>query len=59
MDFQAFLVQKLWQTKQKVIRGISTNSLGNPYTIRGLSAITWTQETPGSLSRILELHIPA
>jgi len=37
MDFLAFLVQKLWQNKQKIIRGIPTNSLENPYKIRGLS----------------------
>jgi len=39
MDFLAFLVQKLWQNKQKIIRRIPTNSLGNPYKIRGLSTI--------------------
>ena len=48
MDFPAFLVQKLRQNKQKIIRGIPTNSLGNPYKIRGLSALTWAPETPGS-----------
>jgi len=41
MDFLAFLVQKLWKNKQKSFRVILTNSLGNPYKIRGLSAITW------------------
>jgi len=35
MNCLAFLVQKLWQNKQKIIRGIPTNSLGNPYMIRG------------------------
>jgi len=30
IDFLAFLVQKLWQNQQKLIRGIPTNSLGNP-----------------------------
>jgi len=59
MNFLAFLVQKLWQSKQKIIRGFPTNSLGNPYKIRGLSAITWGPETPGSRSRPLKLHIPA
>jgi len=59
MDFLAFLVQKLWQNKQKIIREIPTNSLGNPYKIRGLSAITWGPETLGSRSRSLKLHIPA
>jgi len=39
---------KLWQNKQKLIRGIPTNSLGNLYKIRGLSALTWAPETPGS-----------
>jgi len=48
MDFLGFLVQNLWQNKQKLIRGIPTNSLGNPYKIRGLSAITWAPEAPGS-----------
>ena len=57
MDFLAFLVQKLWKNKQKKIRGIPTNSLGNPYKIRGLSAITWGPETSGSHSRSLKLHI--
>jgi len=59
IDFLVFLVQKLWQNKQKIIRGIPTNSLGNPYKIRGLSAITWGPETPGSRSRPPNLHIPA
>jgi len=45
MDFLAFLVQKLWQNKQKILRGIPTNSLGNTYKIRGLSAITWGPKT--------------
>jgi len=57
MNFLAFLVQTLWQSKQKKIRGIPTNSLGNPYKIRGLSAITWGPETPGSRSTPLKLHI--
>ena len=59
MDFLAFLVQKLWQNKQKLIREIPTNSLGNPYKIWGLLALTWAQETLGSQSRPLKLHIPA
>ena len=59
MDSLAFLVQKLWQNKQKLIRGIPTNSLGNPYKIRSLSAITWGPETSGSRSRPLKLLIPA
>jgi len=59
MDFLAFLVQTLWQNKQKIIKGIPTNFLGNPYKIRGLSAITWGPETPGNRSRPLKLHIPA
>jgi len=59
MDFLAFLVQKLWQNKQKLIMGIATNSLGNPYKIRGLSTITLAPERPGSRSRPLQLHIPA
>ena len=59
MDFLAFLVQTLWQNKQNIIRGIPTNSLANPYKIRGFSAITWGPGTPGSRSRPLKLHIPA
>jgi len=59
MDFLAFLVQKLWQSKHKIIMGILTISLGYPYKIRGLSAITWGPETPGSRSRPPQLHIPA
>jgi len=60
MDFLAFLVQKLWQNKQKIIRGIPTNSLGNPCKIWGLmAALTWAPETLGSRSRPLKLHIPA
>ena len=58
MDFVAFLVQ-LWQNKQKVIREIPTNTLGNPYKIRGISAITYAPETTGRRSRPLQLHIPA
>ena len=59
MDFLAFLVQKLWKNKQKRIRGILTNSLGNHYTIWGLMALAWAPETLGSRSRALKLHIPA
>jgi len=59
MDFLAFLVQKLWQNKQKVLERIPTNSLGNSYNIRGLSAITWAPATPGSRSRSLKIHITA
>jgi len=59
MDFLAFLVHKSRQNKQKIITGNPTTSLGNPYKTRGLSAITWGPETPGSRSRLLKLHIPA
>jgi len=59
MDFIAFLVQALWKNKQKLIKGIPTNFLGNPYKIRGLSAIYLAPETPGSRSRRQQLHIPA
>jgi len=48
MDFLAFLVQKLWQNKQKLIREIPTNSLGNPYKIWGLLAPSWAPEMIGS-----------
>ena len=59
MDFLTFLVQKLWKNKQKIIiNGIPTNSLGNPYKIWGLMALTWAPETLGSRSRPLKLHIP-
>jgi len=59
MDFLAFLVRKLRQNMQKLIRGIPTNSLGNPYKISGLSAITLAVETPGSRSRAQKTHITA
>ena len=59
MDFPAILVQKLWKNKQKIIRGIPTNSLGNPYKMWGLMALTWAPETLGSRSWPLKLHIPA
>jgi len=58
MDFLAFLVQKLWKNKQKLIREIPNNSLGNPYENWGLLA-PWAPETLGSQSRPLNLHIPA
>jgi len=44
MDFLAFLVQMLWQNKKKIIKRIPTNSLGNPYKIRDLSAIIGDQK---------------
>jgi len=59
MDFLAFLVEKLWKNKQKIIRGIPINSLRIPYKIRGLSAIAWGPGTAGIQSRPLKLHIPA
>jgi len=59
MDFLAFLVQKVCQNQQKIVRKIPTNSLGNPYKIRGLLAITWAPETPGSQFRPLRIHIIA
>jgi len=59
MDILAFLVQTLWKNKQKLIRGIPTNLLGNPYKIGDLSTLTWAPETPGSRSRPLQPHIPA
>ena len=59
MDFLSCLVQKLWQNRHKLIRGIPNTSLGNPYRIRGLSALTWAPETPGSRSRSIKLQIPA
>jgi len=59
MNFLAFLVQKLRQIKQKLFRGIHTNSLGISYKIRGLSAITLAPETSGSRSRALQINITA
>jgi len=59
MDFLAFLVQKLRQNKQKIMRGIVTNSLGISFKIRGFSVIILTPETPGSRSRALQIHIIA
>jgi len=50
---------KVMAIQANIIRGIPTNSLGNPYKIRGLSAITWGPETPGSRSRPIKFHIPA
>ena len=58
MDFLAFLVQKLWKNKQKIIGEIPTNSLGNPYKIWGLMALTWAPETVGSRSRPLKHWFP-
>jgi len=35
------------------LKRLGTTALGNPYKIRGLSAITWGPETSGSRSRPL------
>ena len=59
MDFLAFLVQNLIQNKQKLIKEIPINPLGNSYKIWGLWAITLASETPGSRSRALKTHITA
>jgi len=59
MDFLAFLVLTFRQTKQILIRGIPTSSLGISCQIRGLSAITLAPETQGSRSRALQIHITA
>ena len=59
MDFLAFLVQKLRQNKQNLIREIPTNPLGNSYNIWGLLAITLVPETLGVRSRALKTHITA
>jgi len=50
---------KVMEKKQKIISGIPTNSLRNPYKIWGLMALTWAPETLGSRSRPRKLHIPA
>jgi len=59
MDFLAFLVQKLWQNKQKLIRGIPVNSSAYSSINWGLLAITLAPETTGSRSRALKTHITA
>jgi len=58
MDFLAFLVQTLWQNKQKLIRKIPGNCSAYSPGNWGVLAITWAPETPGSWSRALQLHIP-
>ena len=40
---------KVVEKQANIIMGIPTDSLGNPYKIRDLSAITWVPETPGNL----------
>jgi len=59
MDFLAFLVQTLWQNKQKLIRGIPTKSLENSYKIWDLSAVNFAPKTSGSRCRPLKTHITA
>ena len=59
MDFLAFLVRKLWQNKQKLIREILRNYSAMSAMIWGLLALTWSPETLGTRSRLLQLHIPA
>jgi len=59
MNFLVFLVQKLRQNKQKLIREIPTNLLGNSYKIWGILAITLAPETLGGRSRALKTHITA
>ena len=59
MDFFTFLVQKLWQNKQKLIREIPVNYSAYSSTNWGLLAITLAPETLGSPSRALKIHIPA
>jgi len=59
MDFLAFLVQTLWQNKQKLIREISGNYSAYSSMNWGLLAITWAKEMPRSRSRALKNHIPA
>jgi len=59
MDFLAFLVQKLWQNKQKLTREIPLTYSVMSSMILGLLALTWAPETLGSRSRPLQLHIPA
>ena len=59
MDFLAFLVQRFWQNKQKLIREIQWNYSAMSSMIWGLQALTWAPETLGSRSRPLQVHIPA
>ena len=54
MDFLAFVVQKLWQNKQKLIKEIPWNYSTMSSMIWGLLALTWAPETPGSRSRPLQ-----
>jgi len=59
MDFLAFLVQKLWQKKQKLIREIHWTYSAMSSMIWGLLALTLASEMVRSRSRPLQLHIPA
>ena len=59
IDLPAFLVEKLWQNKQKLIREIPGNYSAYSHVNWGLLAITWAPEKPGSRSRALKIHIPA
>jgi len=59
MDFLAFLVQKLWQNKRKLIREIPVNYSAYSSITWGVLAITWAPETPGSRSTSLKILIPA
>jgi len=52
MDFLAFLVQKLRQNKQKLIKDIPVNYSAYSSINWGLLAITLAPETPGSPSGI-------
>jgi len=58
MDFLAFLVQKLWQNKQKLIREIPENYSASSWINWGLLAITSAPETLGGRSRALKQGFP-
>jgi len=59
MEFPGFLVQKLWQNQQKLIREIRRNHSAMSLMIWGPLAPTSAPETLGSPSRPLQLHVPA
>jgi len=56
MDFLTFLVQKLWQNKQKLNRETPINDSAYSSKNWGLLTITLAPETPGSQSRTLKTH---
>jgi len=59
IDFLTFLVQKLWQNIQKLLREIPWNHSAISSMIWVFLAIPLAPETLGSQSRALMIHIPA